>query len=185
MQEYQGRYLFSDASQPISEKPFNELVKALRSGYMHRHVGYWAKEMKWSPADIDIITTITDKYQTDPSEWEKYDPLVRKFFTDWVKCNDGKQAVKKRKQTIQHAIKPFVAYISAQENQHQGLDADNRGRGIGMAMYLEGAKWLRERGLAKGLYASSLQSDEAKSMWKKMEQQGLVVSDGDRKYVNG
>lgn len=184
-QEYEGKHMFSDASQPISKKPFDELVRALRSGFMAYHITYWAKELKWKESDIKTLNDIAQQYDTPTSQWLEYDDLVRKFFIEWINTSDGKTANKRRKEKIQHSTKPFVAYISVEENRHQGLDANNQGRGIGMALYLEGAKWIKDRGLAKGLYASSIQSAHAKAIWDKLEKQGLVVKDGKRKYLKG
>lgn len=183
-QEYGGTHLFSDTSTPIADKPLSELVKALRSGYMHRHVQYWAKEMKWSPEDIQVISKITDEYQTSPEEWSKYHDLIVKFFLDWPKkTNDGKKAVKDMKAKYSYLIKPFVAYINTKENRHQGLESDNSKRGIGTMLYITGAKWIKDRGLGLGLYASTLQSEDAQRAWKKFERNGMVGTDGERKYI--
>ena len=52
-------------------------------------------------------------------------------------------------------------------------------------LYRAGAKWIKDRNLGPGLYASKLQSDDASVMWRKFEREGLVVTDGDRKYLVG
>lgn len=184
-QEYEGKHLFNDTAQPISKKPFDELVRALRSGFMSYYITYWAKELKWKESDTKILNDIAQQYNTPASQWKEYEELVHKFFIEWINTSDGKLTNKRRKDKIQHGIKPYVAYVNVKENRHQGLDSDNLGRGIGMALYLEGAKWIKDRGLAKGLYASSIQSDQAKIIWDKLEKQGLVVKDGKRKYLKG
>lgn len=183
-QEFGGKHLFSDTTVPVAEKPLSELIKALRSGYLHRHVSYWAKEMKWDSESIQIITKITDEYQTSPEEWSKYHDLIVKFFLDWPKkTNDGKKAVKDMKAKYSYLIKPFVAYINTKENRHQGLESDNSKRGIGTMLYITGAKWIKDRGLGLGLYASTLQSEDAQRAWKKFERNGMVGTDGERKYI--
>lgn len=185
-QEYGGEHLFSDTSVPVGVKPFEELVKALRSGYMERYAGYWAREMKWAANDVETISKIVSEYRTPASQWSEYHDLVVKFFKEWPsKTSDGRRAVKRMKDYYNHAIKPFVAYINTKENRHQGVESDNSRRGIGTALYLAGAKWIKDRGIGAGLYASSLQSDDAQAAWKKFEKQGIVVKDGDRKFIAG
>lgn len=63
-----------------------------------------------------------------------------------------------------HVDKPMVDFIRVRE--------DLRGQGIGRALYLFGARELAKMGFP--LYASGIQSDEAKLSWKKFEEQGLV-----------
>ncbi|MCK9529492.1 MAG: hypothetical protein M0R77_02850 [Gammaproteobacteria bacterium] len=185
MQEYQGKHLFSNPETPIADKPFDELVKALRSGFMHRYTNYWCKQMKWNEEDSKIIDSISNDYRSSPDEWAKYKDVVVRFFTEWPKkTQDGRKVVKDMKNKVEYFSKPFVAYINTKENKHQGLVSDNSKRGIGAMLYLTGAKWIKDRGLAAGLYASSLQSDDAKAVWKKFERDGRVVQDGDRKYLN-
>lgn len=72
-----------------------------------------------------------------------------------------------------HVDKPVVDYIKT----HAGF----RGIGIGHALYLEGARWLASRGMR--LYASGLQSDSAKESWNRLDSDGLVMVDGDRRYL--
>ena len=183
-QEYSGKQLFSDVATPINDKPLDELVRALRSGYIHRHVTYWCKEMKWPESQISIMDRIVSEYKTAPSEWKTYNSLIVEFFNDWPKkTQDGKRAVKNMKERIAHSTKPFVAYINTKENRNQGLDYDNSRRGIGTMLYKAGAKWIKDRNLGPGLYASSLQSDNAQAIWKKFENAGLVIADGNRKYI--
>lgn len=186
-QEFDGKQMWSDSSTPISEKSFSELVKALRSGYMHRHIGYWCKEMKWPSDQCETMDQIANAYPSKPNdEIEQYHDLVLKFFNEWPKkTDDGRRSMKKMKDTYAHFSKPFVAYINTKVNRHQGLEADNSRRGIGTTLYLAGAKWIKDRKIAPGLYASSLQSDDAQAMWKKFEREGLVVQDGKRKYLKG
>jgi hypothetical protein len=69
--------------------------------------------------------------------------------------------------------KPIVDYINVNE--------DYRRTGIGTALYFAGANWMRNIGMQ--LYASSIQSDEARSVWSKFKNKGYVNSDGERKYL--
>ena len=66
-----------------------------------------------------------------------------------------------------HVDKPFVAYIEVNE--------EFRGRGIGTALYFEGARWMREKGMV--FRSSRMQSDEAKIVWDKFKERGLTRAD--------
>jgi hypothetical protein len=185
-QEFSGKLLFGDTTQPISKKPFSELVRALRSGYLYRHVKHWCEEMKWPLDQINTISKIIHEYNSPMSDWINHEDLVIRFFIEWPsKTQDGRQAVRKMKERIAHSTKPFVAYINTKENKHQGVDADNSKKGIGTLLYKTGATWIKDRKLGPGLYASSLQSDDAQAIWKKFERDGMVVIDGSRKYIKG
>lgn len=54
--------------------------------------------------------------------------------------------------------KPIVDFIK--------VDDEFQRQGIGFALYKEGSNWMREKGMK--LYASSIQSDDAKAAWKAM-----------------
>lgn len=54
--------------------------------------------------------------------------------------------------------KPLVDYIRVYDQYAR--------QGIGTMLYVEGTKWMNELGM--DLYASGLQSDEAKAVWKAM-----------------
>lgn len=72
-----------------------------------------------------------------------------------------------------HVDKPVVDYIKT--------NTGFRGLGIGHALYLEGARWIAGKGMR--LYASGLQSDSAKESWARLSSDGLVVIEGNRKYL--
>lgn len=89
------------------------------------------------------------------------------------------------KNYIDFASKPFVAYANTAISSYNGVHTDNRGRGIGKLLYKAAAKWIYERGLGKGLYASSLQSGDAKGIWLKFEEEGLIKHEDNRMYLDG
>lgn len=72
-----------------------------------------------------------------------------------------------------HVDKPMVDSIRVHESM--------RRQGIGSALYLQAARWMAERGLR--LYASGLQSDEAKGVWKALENQGFVDKDRRGRFI--
>lgn len=184
-QSWEGSSLFPYGSEstPIQERSYEDLVKALRSGYLHRGISSSARQMGWDESDIKIIDQIANEYRLDPNEFKQYADLVKRFFLEWPNTRDGKALAKKVKDKLAYLTKPFVAYINTKENRHQGLDNDNSGRGIGTALYLAGSQWIRDRKLGKGLYASSVQSDDAKAIWSKFESKGMVAKDGERRYL--
>jgi len=61
--------------------------------------------------------------------------------------------------------KPLVDYIKVEKDYQQG--------GIGFGLYIAGAMWMAKKGMC--LYASSLQSPEAKKSWDKMKKIGLPI----------
>jgi len=70
--------------------------------------------------------------------------------------------------------KPKIDYIY--------VDKKFRRRRIGLMLYLKMAKWLKKQGLK--LYASNLQSDDAKAIWNYLEKNYNVKKDGDRRYLD-
>ncbi len=80
--------------------------------------------------------------------------------------------------------KPFVAYVNTTENRARGNVMDHSRRGIGTVLYQAAAIWIVERGLAKGLYGSSNQTDRAQAVWDKFEENGWVSRDGKRRYLD-
>lgn len=58
-----------------------------------------------------------------------------------------------------HVNKPMVGYIDVEPQWQR--------QGIGRALYLEGAQWMADLGMA--LYASGTQSESAQASWKSME----------------
>ncbi len=96
-----------------------------------------------------------------------------------------------------HVNKPLVDYIRvAKGDSHDAMtrrDQDKLGgpnssinyrkKGIGRAMYLEGARWLKEQGMV--LRASSLQQPEAAAAWMAFKREGLTRKDKDgRTYLS-
>jgi len=65
-----------------------------------------------------------------------------------------------------HVDKPFVEFIRVMD-EIDGADRSYRRQGLGLELYKQMFKYLKRRGLK--LYASNLQSDEAKAAWDKME----------------
>ena len=73
-----------------------------------------------------------------------------------------------------HVDKPLVDYIRVYDNWKR--------QGIGLALYLYGARWAQERGLH--LWASDLQEPEAASAWAKLADMGLAAVDDSRYYLS-
>lgn len=66
-----------------------------------------------------------------------------------------------------HVDRPIVDFIRVHE--------PHRRQYIGTALYNEGARWMKEKGFK--LYASGIQSPQAKTVWTKFEQEGKVGKD--------
>lgn len=87
---------------------------------------------------------------------------------------------KKEKEDIEffknfHVEKPLVDYIRVYD--------DYRRERVAVALYLEGAKWMNERGM--NLHASGLQSPEAAAAWGYLEKHYNVKhTDDNRKYLD-
>lgn len=96
-----------------------------------------------------------------------------------------------------HVNKPLVDYIRVAKGGRDDAvtrrDQDKLGgpnssinyrkKGIGRAMYLEGAQWLKEQGMV--LRASSLQQPEAAAAWMSFKRDGLTRKDKDgRTYLS-
>jgi hypothetical protein len=67
--------------------------------------------------------------------------------------------------------KPFVDFIR--------VDDEYKRQGIGEAMYLEGSKWMKEKGMQ--LRSSTLQSPEAQASWQNLKRKYDVKRTRDRK----
>jgi len=61
--------------------------------------------------------------------------------------------------------KPLVDYIKVEKDYQQG--------GIGLGLYIAGATWMAKKRMC--LFASSLQSPEAKKSWDKMKRIGMPI----------
>lgn len=73
-----------------------------------------------------------------------------------------------------HVDKPLVDFIR--------VDDELQGRGIGLALYAEGAKWMAEKRMQ--LRSSSLQSTGAPAAWRKMEALGWVLKGRKRRRID-
>lgn len=88
-----------------------------------------------------------------------------------------------------HVNKPLVDYIRVSNGKEGDTrkfvddGIDYRKRGIGRALYMEGAQWLKEQGMV--LRASSLQQPEAAAAWMSFKREGLTRKDKDgRTYLS-
>lgn len=86
-----------------------------------------------------------------------------------------------------HVDKPKVDYIKVfngndinRNKKDENTENWSRQR-IGTALYIKGAKYLKNKGLK--LHASGLQSDEAQAAWVNLEKMG-IVQPGDRRTIN-
>lgn len=87
------------------------------------------------------------------------------------KLNRGEKGNQYRKFKNYHKDKPFVDFIQ--------VKPDFRRQRIAEAMYLEAAKWMKERGMK--FYAAGSQSKEAKAAWKHLAKKFKVKSAKGRK----
>lgn len=87
--------------------------------------------------------------------------------------------------------KPYIDFIKVNMGEtnfdfHDGMKhltthTDWRRKRIAIALYVFAAEYLHKKGLK--LYASSLQSDDAKEAWKKLEELGLTDFDGLKRFL--
>lgn len=86
-----------------------------------------------------------------------------------------------------HVDKPLVDYIRVASGSPNSLSAPAteswRRQGIATALYYEGAKWLWKN-YGFYLWASGVQSAEAKAAWQKMMKDGHVVKVGKRYHID-
>lgn len=102
----------------------------------------------------DYLTNLPDD-QVLPT-FARFEQMARKKY--------GRQF----KQFLHYYVdKPIVDYIR--------VEPEYRRQGIGTALYRAAQKWLHDRGMK--LYASGLQSDEAKAAWKNMRKQWPVKAE--------
>jgi len=85
-----------------------------------------------------------------------------------MKSSKGKRYLQMKNQLKN---KPMVDFIR--------VDDDYKRQGIGEALYLEGAKWMKEKGMQ--LRSSTLQSPDAVASWKNLQRKYDVKSTRDRK----
>lgn len=90
------------------------------------------------------------------------------------KLLNGQQGVQFKQFKNFHKDKPLVDYIK--------VDEQWRRQGIGEALYQAAALWMKQKGMK--LYASGLQSDEAKASWDKLKQKyNVTKAKRGRKYL--
>jgi GNAT superfamily N-acetyltransferase len=121
----------------------------------------WCFKGENGPRDLDDAWRTAAQYRavwpndTPPPD---RDAQLRKWAKDYV--------ADFRKHEAFHVDKPLVDYIKVHDQY--------RRNGIGLALYKYGARWVaKEKGMP--LYGSGLQTDEAKSVWAKMQQPGQDV----------
>ena len=86
--------------------------------------------------------------------------------------------------------KPIVDYIKVYDSERfmgrsdhpDKGETDFRGQGISTSLYRKMAEFLKSKGLR--LYASKMQSPEAKLAWKGLERRGWVKTEGGRRYLD-
>ncbi len=83
-----------------------------------------------------------------------------------------------------HVDNPFVDYIRVFSGEllSDKTEKSFQRQGIGTALYLEGAKYLKKKGLM--LRASGLQTDEARAIWKYLESKNLTKKIGKYRYID-
>lgn len=115
------------------------------------------------------------------ADWSKEDEYVAQFNTRrdlirelnrienlLMKRRPGKRYLQMKNQLKD---KPFVDFIN--------VDDEYKRQGIGEAMYLEGSKWMKEKGMQ--LRSSTLQSPEAQASWQNLKRKYNVKRTRDRK----
>lgn len=82
-----------------------------------------------------------------------------KLYANLVSRIEREHGWKLKRFKTYYVDKPVVDYIRVMDEYKR--------QGIGTALYQEGSKWMREKGLK--LYASGTQSSDAKAAWKSLE----------------
>lgn len=108
---------------------------------------------------------------------EKAKTMSHEELLSWYKAQEehlNKKYGKQFKRFKQYTYNfPSVSYIDVNKNW--------RRRGLGRALYLEMALWMREKGMK--LYADKLQSDSAAATWQKMDSEGMVGHNDNGRYI--
>lgn len=122
-------------------------------------------------SDGELLTMLKHRrrYFVDQADFTHLDrPALLSLIKEWEKqLLNGDDGVAFENFRLYHVDKPFVAYID--------VDRDMRRQGIGTALYIEAARWFRERGLC--FRSSGLQTDAAKSVWTRFTSDGLTRRD--------
>lgn len=84
--------------------------------------------------------------------------------------SDGKEFRHFKKRLVNS---PYVDFIRVDDGMQR--------LGIGTALYLEGAKWMAEKGMR--FRASTIQSKEAQAIWAEMERRGMTDRVGKTLYM--
>lgn len=80
-----------------------------------------------------------------------------------------------------HLDKPMVDYIRVHDGTYEDHPTNFQRQGIGLALYQQGALYAHARGFS--LWASGIQSEDAKRVWKKMTAMGWTRKVGDRCHL--
>lgn len=160
-------------------------------------VWHMANEQGWCFSDISIEDTYETIDLDKAKQWYKtirqhqsiYEELTQKediiaHLKKLEKSKLGDRIRGKFKSQYKWFLRhPSVAFVRTTKSEHHGIMEDYSGKGYGKLLYLEAAKWVHENHLGKGIYASSLQSDSAKNIWKYFACQHLVFSYNGRSYI--
>lgn len=80
-----------------------------------------------------------------------------------------------------HENKPMVAYVSTQDSSQNGITGDHSRQGVALTLYAAAAHWLAPQRLS--LWASDLQSPEAKRLWSLFDEQGWTKTVKSRRHL--
>lgn len=139
--------------------------KSLISADEHRHYS------EWSTGELREALYRLSGYERG---WNENLPRDRNTLLKLAQQAEHRYEKKFREFEAFHVDRPYVDFIR--------VDREWMRKGLGMALYEAGAKWMAHKGLR--LYASGLQSDEAKAVWNQLEREGKVAQDGKRRYYS-
>lgn len=153
MTQIQGRRVlpFSKESE-YYENLSNEERRKMLKDIVYRTFVPWGEETKY-------VTQFNDKEVLEK---------IREFEQKLLNSRTGKQYKKFKNY---HKDKPFVDFIKVHEKFQRQRVAE--------ALYLEAAKWLKERGMK--LHASGLQTDQAQAAWDHLARTQQVKRTKNRK----
>lgn len=128
-------------------------------------------------ARAEFVKKVQFEFRLGDKTWETYEQLQKLLAKNhrWISLLAEFEKFK-----AFHLGRPLVDYINTRRSTVNGVNEDNRGRGIGFILYMETARHLATMGLR--LHASGCQSEEAAAMWRSFSD--LTQKDGDRRFID-
>lgn len=107
-------------------------------------------------------------------------------FTKWLETNNKNRLFRQEEKQFAKFKKridsPFVYYVATHKSTYNGLDEENRGRGIGTALYKMASIEFDKIGMR--LRASTLQEEAPKRIWDRFQRDGLAYREGEHVYLD-